>query len=78
MSKHAYTAIVKVGGYIIGRADEGTSGYTPEPQFGNFVAYDKAKTKAEKLNSELGLTSEEALLIVLGTMKRWSGPNKER
>jgi hypothetical protein len=75
--RHAYTAIVRVGGYVIGRADEGTPGYTPEPSFGTFTDYQKAKDRADKLNRALGLTEAEAMLIVLDTMRKGSGPRRE-
>jgi hypothetical protein len=66
--KHAFSAIVDENGYSIGRADEGTRGYTPQPDFGAFPSWDAAKAKADELNKEFGLSEQEVARIVLGTM----------
>lgn len=67
----AYTAVYTGPGatFGIGKADQGESGYTPCPQFGNFPTFDKAMETAESLNTELGLTSEESARIVASSMK---------
>ncbi len=66
----AFTAVVGDRDYGIGRADKGTFGYTPCPQFGRFGSYEAAVAKAKELNEEMGLDEAEALKLVLGTMRR--------
>jgi hypothetical protein len=71
--RHAYTAVLmKDGrpGFGIGRADEGTSGYTPCGQFGLFKTFADAQKYADGLNEQLGLSKVEAFGIVAGTMAR--------
>ena len=65
---YAYTAIVDGTGYSIGRADRGTKGYTPCPQYGMFPGYGEAMSKAKELNEAVGLAQVEAFGIVAGTM----------
>lgn len=67
--RFAYTAIVDQSGYSIGRADEGTRGYTPLPAEGRFPCYEDAKKRAEEMNIAMGLDPKDAVLIVLGTMR---------
>lgn len=67
--KSAYTAIVDQNGYTIGRADEGTRGYTPVPKEGKFPSYKAAQEHAKRMNEAAGIDATEAILIVLGTMR---------
>jgi hypothetical protein len=69
--RFAFTAVCEQKGWIIGRADEGTRGYTPKPEYGVFAHTDerKARDKAAELNKEIGWTSEgDAQMVVLRTM----------
>jgi hypothetical protein len=68
--RYAFTTVVDESGYSIGRADEGTKGYTPQPQFGKQSSWDAAQQKAAELNKDLGLAEEDVAKIVLGTMSR--------
>ena len=65
--KSAFTAVVR-NGYFIGRADEGISGYSPQPTLGQFTSYKEACEKSDELNKSLGLSKIEALKIVGSTM----------
>lgn len=69
MSKWAYTGIVDKTGFSIGRADEGTRGYTPVPSEGRFESYEAAQKHADKLNEARGMSAREGLLIALSTMR---------
>jgi len=66
----AYTAIVEKGWYSIGRADEGTRGYTPQPHLGKFDTYDAAEDAANVINEKAGYTKLEACRIVIRTMRK--------
>jgi hypothetical protein len=67
--RHAFTALLNEEGlYIIGRADEGVGGYTPQYRFGVYPSYDEAKARADEENARLGLSKEEATTIVLSTL----------
>ena len=70
-TKHAYTAVLIKGGggFGIGRADEGTKGYTLVPGE-RFTTHAEAKHRADDMNARLGLTAVEAWEIVAGTMGR--------
>lgn len=65
---YAFTAIVDAGGYSIGRADLGISGYSPIPSEGKFDSYDAATDRANVMNAEMGMKPEDAIKIVLATM----------
>jgi hypothetical protein len=65
---HAFTAVTHNGGYYIGRADEGTAGYTLMEAEGRFQTYGDAKSRAIFLNQNLGLTHTDALKIVASTI----------
>lgn len=67
--RYAYTAVVDQEGYGIGRADEGTRGYTPCPQYGRFETYDLAQARAAELNAEAGVDAAEAFRLVAETMR---------
>ena len=56
--------------YGIGRAVVGHLGYFLEPSRGRFERYESAHAEAEDLNRNLGITDEEACLIILGTMAK--------
>lgn len=75
--RHAYTAVINPrgpngspNGYGIGRADEGTGGYTPVRHYGPFETYERAKSYADHLNAMLNLSKLEAFEIVADTMTR--------
>jgi hypothetical protein len=53
----------------IGRADEGTDGYTPMPEAGHFPSFEAAQERAMDWNARMGYTHEEAELIAVGTMR---------
>lgn len=55
VGKHAFTAVVTEDGYVIGRADFGTPGYTPL-KVAPYVSFEEAKAAADQLNDSLGLT----------------------
>lgn len=67
IGKFAYTAVVVPEGFILGRADYGTKGYTPV-RIRPYSTWDQAREAANKLNSEEGLTPVEAQEIVFNTM----------
>ncbi len=68
---YAFTAITDSDGYSIGRANVGTLGYSPIPSEGKFDTYDAARERARVMNAELGIEPEEALKIVVGTIRRF-------
>lgn len=74
--KHAFTAVIVEGGYGVGRADYGTTGYTPL-KIVPYATYEVAKELADMLNKDLGITPLEAWHIVANTM-RGSLTRKER
>lgn len=69
-TRYAFAAVESEGtpAYIIGRADEGEPGYTPMPI--GFGSYEHARRFADLKNEDLGLSKEEAALIILSTMRR--------
>lgn len=69
-ARYAYAPIVERTGYTLGRADEGTKGYTPVPG-ARFGSYEAARKEADERNAKLGLSKREAAAIILGTM--WEG-----
>ena len=66
----ALTAVMHDGKYIIGAAEEGTDGYVPMLMFGEFPSWDAAQAAADARNEQQGMSPEEAIGIVLGTMRR--------
>lgn len=70
--RFAYSTIMTRDGYIIGRADEDQPGYTPQDAFGTFTALDSAKSRAKRLNEDLGLDEKEALRIVISSLRAQS------
>ena len=68
MNTYAYTAVVEESGYRVGRADKGIYGYTPMGR--KFDSYKAAKEMADQLNSEIGLTKRDALIIVMSSMRQ--------
>jgi len=68
--RFAFTAVAAQGGWIIGRADEGTRGYTPVSGEGFFGLDEKtARERAEEMNKHVGWDSEkDAQMVVLRTM----------
>lgn len=74
LPRFAYTAVTSKGAlpqqFIIGRADEGTTGYAPLPEHGGFDSYGDAALKAEAMNKSLGLDPIDAITIVAGTQRK--------
>jgi len=69
--KYAYTAtLFDNNKFGIGKATEGTVGYTPMTGYGPFPTWDEAQKKADWLNKELGIDSEEAMIIIGRTMRK--------
>lgn len=67
----AYSGVyVKGSKFGVGKADLDVPGYTPCPQFGEFPTFNVAMDKAETLNTEHGLTKEEAFRIVGSSMRK--------
>lgn len=67
--RQAYTAIVGHGGFGLGMAHENVAGYTPVRDIAPLPTYDQAADEAERRNSEMGLTTEDAARIVLSSMR---------
>lgn len=66
---HAFTAVAIPGrGFMVGRADLGKKGFTPQREHGRFGRHEEAKAVADRLNKELGLTDEQVWKLVMGTM----------
>lgn len=55
--------------WIIGRADEGTPGYTPLLVCGIFDTEKQARKQSDELNKFSGLPKDVAAMIVLSTMR---------
>lgn len=69
--RHAFVAIVAPEGkFAIGRADEGIRGYSPQPELGEFDSYTQAFDKAQEYNEAMGLSDDEAALIICSTMRQ--------
>jgi len=67
--RFAFAAVVTEFGWVIGRADEGTKGYTPVGPEATFMDEEKAKARAAEMNKEAGWASEgDAAMMVLTTM----------
>ena len=69
----AMTAVMHDNKYIIGAAEEGTYGYVPMLRFGEFPSWDAAQAAADARNEQQGMSPEEAIKIVLGTMRPRAG-----
>lgn len=66
----AFAAIV-TDKYSVGIAERGTQGYTPSGVVLPTVNYNEAKAIVDELNEDiLGLDAEDAMLIVVETMRR--------
>ena len=63
----AYTPVIVDEGFSLGIAEEGRGGYYPS-DFGTVKTWTEAEVWARQLNERLGLTSEQALLIVTSSM----------
>ena len=50
---------------------EGEDGYHPVPDYSGYDSEERAKGIAERLNKRLGVDSDEALRIVLSTMRKY-------
>ena len=69
MGRIAYTVILEPGhGYILGIAEEGVAGYTPDERYGVFKDHAVAKGMTEMLNTRLELSPKEVCLIVLSSI----------
>lgn len=71
----AFTGVMHEGMYVIGLAEQDVAGYTPlllksqAGPMGMFPTYDAASKYAEDMNAELGISKEQAIRIVLSTMR---------
>lgn len=83
--RYAYSAVIipdnmqylyhRFGGqeprhYGIGKAIVGHLGYFLIPDRGAFATYDQAQAEAAALNNNMGMSDQEACLIILGTMSK--------
>lgn len=66
--RFAFVAVVRPEGMIVGRADEGTRGYTPLPDLGTFKTDKECNALVAELNRRAGLDDRTAALIAVGTM----------
>lgn len=81
MTRLAYTAIVDKNGFTLGIAEENVRGYSPDPngeRWGLYKTLDEARAAADELNTRMGLTPEEAMLIVLSSMREQNIANAKR
>jgi hypothetical protein len=67
--REAFVAVLMGRAFGIGLAQEDERGYWPQAGFGTFDSYDAASTKARELNALLGLSAEEAAMIVCSSMR---------
>lgn len=68
--RSAYTPVTAPDCIQLGRADEGTKGYTPCPQLGSWKTWGEAEKVAGQLNKQMGLSEHDAFMIVVGTMRK--------
>ena len=67
----AAAAVIAPGkGYIIGLAEFGTAGYTPDPREEPYSSYEAAQKRANEINEKLGLSPLDAFAIVADTIQR--------
>jgi hypothetical protein len=66
--RKAYATTINEKGFAIGLSEENEPGYYPCPQYGVFPTYEAAGVKRDALNAELGLTRDEAAMIVASSM----------
>lgn len=69
LGRHAFTAVVVRTGFIIGRADYGTKGYTPIAPDKGYKTWGDAQKAAKAMNDKEGISQQEALEIVFNTMR---------
>ena len=65
----AFTAVTTDTGAKLGLAIQDISGYSNFLHAPEFETYSEAQTRAEELNSNMGLTTLEAWKIVASTMR---------
>ena len=72
----AFTGVMHEGKYIIGLAEQDLPGYMPiflmtesGPMGSTFPSYDAASEYAADMNAELGISKEQAIRIVLSSMR---------
>lgn len=72
----AFTGVMDEGNYVVGLVEQDVSGYIPmvlmskAGPLGTFSTYDAANAYAEDMNRELGISKEQAIEIVLSSMRR--------
>lgn len=67
--RYAFTAITLKGGFMLGRADEGSRGYSLMPTYGVFETLNTTQGVANQLNEGAGLTPKDAARIVAHARK---------
>ncbi len=72
----AFTGVMHEGKFIVGLAEQDVPGYTPilqmtefGPMGSTFPSYDAASDYADEMNAELGISKEQAIRIVLSSMR---------
>lgn len=65
---HAFVPVPVGNGWILGRADHGTSGYTPVA--GPAMTCEAARAEALRRNRSLGLSEAQVDEIVIDTMRK--------
>ena len=67
----AYVAVTTPEGFGLGIAEEHTKGYYPlGTDYGVFDTYDDAAKRADYFNERMGLALEEAVEIVMSSMRK--------
>lgn len=66
--RFAFGIVTRPEGILVGRADEGTRGYTPLTDLGTFKNAEHCHKIVAELNRRAGLDDRTAALIVVGTM----------
>jgi hypothetical protein len=68
MGRIAITAVVRPEGFMLGATEVGLGGYVLMAHFGVWTTYKAAQKVADERNVQAGLTPEEAIKIVLGSL----------
>lgn len=70
-----FTGVMYEGKYIVGLAEQDVPGFTPivyktaAGLMATFPSYDAASAYADEMNVELGITKEQAIRVVLSSMR---------
>jgi hypothetical protein len=68
--REAFVAVLMGRAFGIGLAQENERGYYPQVGFGSFDTYEAASAKAQELNALLGLSADDAAMIVCSSMRK--------